>query len=98
MPGAGLSLVYIAGSDHYTFRTAGVKFSSRIMSIWRRGKAKVNHLLGNKFPKASVRHESDFPTPPPARLGRLSTPPTRLIHPPTVLTPPIRRSHTTSQN
>ena len=90
IPGLVFLLVHITGSDVYTSWTAGKKFPSRMKSLWGRGKAKVNRLLGNKPPETSIRHESDYLTLPPTHLSRPPTPPTRLIRP---LTPPTRLVH-----
>lgn len=82
-----LLLALITGSDFHTFRTAGIKLPTRMSSIWRRSKAKVNQLLGNRSP---IRHESDPTTPPQTHLSRPPTPPTHLTRPPTFPPTPPR--------
>ena len=75
----------------YTSHAAGsAKVLTRIVTIWRRGKAKVNHLLNNKPPETSIRHESGLPTPPSTHLNRPPTLPTRLANPPTLPAPSLR--------
>ena len=66
-----------------------MKPSIRVMSVWRRGKAKVNRLLGNAPPDTSVKHESNYST---TSLTLLTHPPTPAIYPPAIYppTPPTR--------
>ena len=87
-PGMALSLVHIVGTDLYTSHAAGnTEVPTRVVSIWRQGKAKVNHLLGNKPPETPTRHESDPSTPPPIHQSRPPTPPTWLTSPPKLPAP-----------
>jgi hypothetical protein len=46
------------GSDLCAVRVAETNLSNRAVIIWRRGKAKVNRLLGNAPPKTQITHES----------------------------------------
>ena len=38
-------------------RTTGTNLSTRMVTAWRQGKAKVNHLLGNSPPESHTAHE-----------------------------------------
>ena len=59
------------------FRTAGAKLSAPLVTVWRRGRVKVNDLLGNPTPETPVGHESTRPPTPKTHT------PTPGIHPPT---------------
>jgi len=59
IPSMSPPLVHTHGSDF----SAGTNLSTRVVTVWRRGKAKVNRLLGNAFPWTRTTYEPTCPLP-----------------------------------
>ena len=56
-------LAHANGSNPCTVRTVGTNFSTRMVTVWRQGKARANRLLGGAFPWTRTRHEPTRPLP-----------------------------------
>jgi len=58
IPCKAAPLVLVNSSDLCTIHTVGANLSVRVVNIWHRSRAKVNHLLGHTPPVTCSTHES----------------------------------------
>jgi len=63
MPSKATPLPLVNGSDLSVVRTVERNLSIRVVIAWRRGKVKINRLLGNTPPEVHTTHESTHSLP-----------------------------------